>query len=611
MMVRRAWIAVMVVLVLLAPLAHAASVRAFLDRNHVSMGDTVTLNIQSTGSLGTPDLSPLQKDFQVLGSSRSSSVQFGNGKTVRSEQLGIALKPLHTGRLTIPAITVGGEQTAPLTLEVGAAPSGGTGKVGDPVFMEANVQSSSPWVGQQTVYTVRLFYLPGVDGALGDPSVDGARLIQLDRDHRYVTQRDGYTYKVIERSWALIPQRAGKISVKGPVFQGQRTGPGFPNAWFNDPNALLNNPNALLHAPPHGFGGAVHATAPVARIEARAPPANAGKPWLPAHDVELELSGLPANGELDAGTPLTVTLTVRASGQPADALPEPELPPIPGARVYPDQTRDSTDDGGKWLQGTRTRSFAIVPERNGTLTIPAVTLNWWDVAQNRAEQAKVPAHTLKVSGAAAPSTSNAPPAAAQVPASAPAVSAHATASSATGAASDARWRDIALASVALWVLAVLAGVLWWLRSRRRGVRTAAPADGVPASEVVRVESAASAAPHKLATAAGDVRADAKALQREALDAARAGDVAKCEHTLLAWARASRRGMANLGALHDALSDPAQRAAVEDLQRARWHGGDGAAACDAVLQAFARGFAWRGGDKPARKREPNLPPLYPS
>jgi hypothetical protein len=608
----RAAIAWVLLLVLLAPVAQAAPVQAFLDRNHVSLGDTVTLNIQSTGSLGNPDLSPLHQDFEVLGSSRSRSVQIVNGQTTSTEQLGIALKPRHAGTLAIPPLTVGSDQTPPLTLEVGAAPSGGTGKVGDPVFMEANVQSSSPWVGQQTVYTVRLFYLPGVDGALSDPTADGARLVQLDRDHRYVTQRDGYTYKVIERSWALIPQRTGKISVQGPVFQGQRMGAGFPNAWFNNPNALLNNPNALLNAP-HGIGGAVRAAAPVARIEARAPPANAGKPWLPAHSVELKLSGLPADGEVDAGTPLTVTLRIRVSGQPADALPEPELPPIRGARVYPDQTRDSTNDSGKWLQGTRTRSFAIVPERNGKLTIPAITLNWWNVAQDHTERVRVPAHTLEVSGVVAGSSAPVAPVAAPAPAAAPAAHAAASPPPGTGASPDGWWREVALASVALWVLLVLVGAAWWLSLRRRAVLAVAPTNGEATGDAPRPkpESSSAAMNPQPAETAQQARASSKALQRDSMDAARAGDPAACERALLAWARASRGGIVNTGALRDALSDPAQRAALDTLQRARWQGSDAAAACAGVLQAFAHGFAWRGGDKSAREREPNLPPLYPS
>ncbi|WHZ19520.1 MAG: hypothetical protein OJF55_001669 [Rhodanobacteraceae bacterium] len=598
MIARRGWVvglASLALLALLAPLAQAATLHAFLDRSHVSLGDTVTLNIQTSGSLGNPDLSPLQKDFEVLGTSRSSSVQIVNGKTTRSVQLGIALKPLHAGTLTIPALAIGGATTQPLTLHVGAAPSGGTGKAGDPVFMETNVQSSSPYVGQQTVYTVRLFYLPGVDGALGDPSADGARLIQLDRDHRYVTQRDGYTYKVIERSWALIPQRSGPVTVQGPVFEGQRLGVGIPNAWFNNPNALLN-------APLQGFGGAVRATAPAARVDARAEPANAGKPWLPARSVQLKLTGLPRDGKVDAATPLTVTLSISAVGQPADVLPEPELPAIAGARVYPDRTQDTTDDSGEWLRGTRTRSFAIVPDRNGTLAIPAITLDWWDTTQDRAEQAGVPAHVLTVSGVSA--SASAPPASSSAR---PAAQAAPPATTMDRSASVPRtwWRDLAIASLALWVIVAVAALAWWLvrrRVRRDAVAIAGHEDSHAETEV---------APLSFARRDASPQADARVLQKRTLDAAHAGDAAACERALLAWARAARPAVSHAGLLRDALSDPVQREALDALQRVRWQGGDPVSACAKVAQAFAYGFAWREDEQRKGTDESGLPPLYPS
>ncbi|HEX7324643.1 MAG TPA: BatD family protein [Rhodanobacteraceae bacterium] len=603
----RAWW--FVVLLLLAPLASAASVHAFLNRSHVSLGDTVTLNIRSSGSVGTPDLAPLQRDFQVLGTSSSSSVAITNGKRTSSTQLGIALKPLHAGTLTIPALDVGGGQTRPLTLTVTAAPTGGSGQAGDPVFMEAGVLSSAPYVGQQTVYTLSLFYLPGVDGSIASPTANGARLIKLDRDQRYTVNRDGYAYEVIERSWAVVPQRSGKVTIDGPEFQGQQT------ATQGGLGALPNLPGAIFNGQIPGVGKPVQAVAPSVQLDVRAAPANGGTPWLPARKLQLRLTGLPANGQVNGATPLTVTLSISAGGQPAGALPEPELPSLTGAEVYPDQTRDNTDTSGEWLQGTRSRSFAIVPQRNGSLTIPAITLHWWNVQTGSPEQATVPAHTLQVSGvvAAAPVA----PVASAAPAIAPQP---ATSSASATAASAARgvwfWRVLALVALGLWVVAVLVGVVIW-RLRRRA---AGPADavehrgdtgqgGVTTVGSVRVARAASAP--AMATARPAARPDVRALQRQALDAARAGDVAACERGLLAWARASQPQLANLGALRAALADAGQRDALQALQRARWQGGDTAAACAACATAFARGMAWQRASAAARGGTDPLPPLYPS
>jgi hypothetical protein len=107
------------------------------------------------------------------------------------------------------------------------------------------------------------------------------------------------------------------------------------------------------------------------------------------------------------------------------------------------------------------------------------------------------------------------------------------------------------------------------------------------------------------------RPDLRALRRHAQDAARAGDPAACEHALLEWARASSTGITHLAQLRDALSDPAQRDALDALQRVRWQGGDPSPACGAVAEALAKGFAWRSDRKPARDGNTDLPPLYPS
>jgi len=101
------------------------------------------------------------------------------------------------------------------------------------------------------------------------------------------------------------------------------------------------------------------------------------------------------------------------------------------------------------------------------------------------------------------------------------------------------------------------------------------------------------------------------MRSRGVDAARAGDLAACEHALLEWARASRSGITHLSQMRDELSGAGQRDALDALQRARWQGGDPSPACTAVADAFARGFAWRSDDKPARGRDADLPPLYPS
>ena len=60
-----------------------AGVSATLDRTAIAEGDTVTLTIVAEGqqSQGAqPDLSPLRKDFTILGTSTSQQMQIINGR---------------------------------------------------------------------------------------------------------------------------------------------------------------------------------------------------------------------------------------------------------------------------------------------------------------------------------------------------------------------------------------------------------------------------------------------------------------------------------------------------------------------------------------------------
>jgi len=262
-----------------------------------------------------------------------------------------------------------------------------------------------------------------------------------------------------------------------------------------------------------------------------------------------------------------------------DALPSLSLPPLDGATVYPDKPVSRNHVGGQWTVGEREQAFAIVPERAGTLTIPATTVTWWNVLTDRQEVAQVPARRIEVlpaiGGSVATSSSAAPVAA-------PASAASSSAAAAPVSAGAVPWRGIALGSLALWLLSVLA---WWSQRRRRAAPPAAPA---PAA----------------------TSASARQARQEFMDAARGSDTARQLRCLLAWARTERPDIQHPGELAAALDDAAQRAVIEALQRRRFAVDVAPGDAGAVpAQAFKRGFAWRRAGAPDDTTGV-LPPLYP-
>jgi len=558
-MFRRFIVECLLALLLIPALAQATDVQATLDRNSVQLGETITLNLRvqnASGGIGMPDLHALNQDFSILGTSQNNSLSVINGSASATLTIGVALRPKHVGMLQIPALSVAGSQTQPLQAQVSAPDPNMAAAANQNVFMEAQVEPAHGYVGQQLSYVVRLFYATNIgNGALNAPSLDGVEVSQLGDDLNYDAERGGRSYHVLERRYALIPQHAGHFEIPAASFQGEAIDPNDPNSFF-------------------GSSTPISASAPPVSIEVQAAPADWKSAWLPARQLSLSLDGWPGAQEpVRVGQPLNLTMNLQATGLPFETLPVLSLPALDGAKAYPDKPVTGTRQDGQWLVGRRQQSFAIVPERAGTLTIPATTLQWWNVLTDRMEIAQIPAHSVTVLpalGAAAVQPS--------IPAAAASSSGASSASVTATATASTPWRWIALGSLGLWLCSALA---WWLWRRRR-----------PPSIVTPVTTRTSSRQSQLAF----------------LAAARGNDPAAQVRSLLAWARAERPAIQHLGELAAALDDASQRAAIVTLQQRHYAGvpmpGDGTK----LAAAFKRGFAWRAAD--AGDDDSELPPLYP-
>lgn len=551
MIVRR----LMMVCWMLLPLAaHAAQVTATLDRNSVQLGETVTLNVRVQGAsrgASMPDLQALSQDFTILGTSQNRSLSIVNGSATSSLTIGIALRPKHVGTLEIPAINFAGGQTAPQQLQVTAVNSN-PAATGRDVFMEATLDPQHAYIGQQLSYVVRLYYAVTIsNGTLDEPTAAGVEVSRVGKDLNYDAERGGRMYHVLERRYALVPQHAGRIAIPAASFQGEAIDRNDPESFF-------------------GSSTPVSAMASAVSVQVKSPPADWGKnAWLPARDLTLGMDGWPdPKDPLRVGQPLNLTMTLQATGLPFEALPVLSLPPLEGAKAYPDKPVTGTRRDGPWLVGRRQQAFAIVPERPGTLTIPATTLKWWNVITDSMEVATIPAHSVTVLPAVG---------AAAIPSSAPAAASSAAPMASTRPATP--WRWIALGSFGLWLLSMLT---WWLWRRRRSGSTARPLASKPSS--------------------------ARQCRLAFLAAARDSDPAVQARTLLAWARAERPDIQHLGALAEALDDASQRSAIAALQRRQYAGAAEADDDGKLAEVFKRGFVWRIADQGGH--DSDLPPLYP-
>lgn len=551
--------------------AAAAEARAWLDRNSMHMGETVTLNVEISGdsSAGQPDFGALRDDFDMLGTQSSSSVSIVNGQTSSKLLWAVGLQPKHAGNLTIAAFAVGGARTEPISLNVLPAATGAVGKAGDDLFVQAEAVPRSPYVQQEVRLTVKLYYaLSLIDGNLDDPKAEGLVVRKLGQDSNYTADLNGRRYRVVERHYAASAENSGTLDLPPIVFRGRGLDPGDMNSFFSR-------------------GRSVSAQSEPIALDVRARPlASGGDMWLPAQSLTLNVEGAEAGKSANVGEPLTLTVRLKAQGLAFEQLPELKLPKIDGADVYPDKETTQNRDDGNWLYGQRERKFAIVPSRAGKLALPELSIAWWDTAHDQAQVSTVPAQTIEV----VPASAATMPEAARptvAPSIEPKPGAAAPPAAAITASSDLeadRWRLLAYAALALWLLTMVGAAAAWSVSRRRARREAATAKKTP-------QAGAGSYELRSACARGDLNAAARVLLRRA--------------------QRDRPALRNLGELAREVSDANQSATLADLERALY--GGAATTADPALarrigDAFASGPTFAAPAHPLTREV--LPALYP-
>ena len=541
----RACVAMLWLLLALLALPAQAQTRAWLDRTDISYGESVALNIETDQPASAIDVSPLRGAFDIAGQSQQSSLEWVNGRSSRKTLVAFGLRPKAPGVLTIPALRVGASQTAPLRLMV-RPPQAQPASARSDVFVETLVDDPNPFVQQSVDVTVRLNYaIPLLSGQLDQDPPAHASMQQVGEDQRSTRELDGRHYDVIERHYLLIPESSGTLQLPGARFNGLRGSAGM--------DALFDDDQHPVSA----------ASAPI-QLQVRPIPQNAPQPWLPLRSLGLRYLRIPTRAR--TGEAATVEIEMTADGASDTQLPPLQLASVPGVRVFADPPQADTQLADGHLRASVRRSFSLVPQRAGTLTIPGPAVTWWDALAGVARTTRLPALTLDVApGFGVPRSATAGAAPSAQPLHHGRELAAATPADKPGTSARLWW--LAGASALLLGLG-LAALLW----RRR------------AAAVASLEASPSQESLADALAGGDLGRIASALARQAGVAS-----------------------ADLDAALANLQEPAQRDAVARLQAARWGDGDAQTALRALRAAFAGGARWR---QPKPSADTLLPPLYP-
>ncbi len=370
--------------------AQAANITASLDRNPAMLDESFRLVLEANDSVDDdPDFSVLEKDFEIVSQSQTTNMTFVNGSLNRKGVWNLTLIAKRSGIITIPSIPFGKDRSPALRITIKQATSKANPSTGgSEIYVEVETDQKSAWVQSQVIYTVRLFSRLSMSNLrhseLTTSDAD-AIIEQLGKATTYEAFRGGMRFAVRELRFAVYPQHSGKLTFSPMMFEGR----------------VNRNNSQSIFDQFMNTGTLKRLRSKSLSINIKAKPANIKtRDWLPASKLSLLEEWSEDVQQLQAGEPVTRTITILAEGPLATNLPDLKLTDSPGLKQYPDKPMLENRVADSGVASTKRIKVALIPTRAGNFKLPAVSLAWWNTKTGKREVARLPEVVLNVTGTA-------------------------------------------------------------------------------------------------------------------------------------------------------------------------------------------------------------------
>lgn len=362
-------------------------VQARVSRTQVGMGETVVYTVDIIGALPDglrmPEPPPTEglalvyptptvhRQYSLIGGRIQQRIRYSwRFRPVRPGKARIGAFRLQVGDQTLATepieLAIYDAPTAPPAESAPNAPS-----AAPDLFIEATLQPTIPYEGQQTVLEYRLFFREGLQvwrsRLVGSWETEGFWREELEVEDRPLPERvlrNGAAYYtfVLQRI-ALFPTRSGMLQIDPLTIESEVSLQPDPL----DPFASLLRP---------GPSEPQRVTAPALTVTVRPLPDGAPSGFVDAVGrFRLEAEASPT--EVSVGEPVTVTIRLSGSGNlPTLTPPRPDVDT--SFAVYSADDELTLDRRGARLNGTRTLSYVLVPGRAGRFTMPPVRFAYFD-----------------------------------------------------------------------------------------------------------------------------------------------------------------------------------------------------------------------------------------
>ena len=389
--------AVLFLSLLFAVNVNAANITATVNRNIVAADEVFMLTISADENTNNkPDLSVLTPDYNVYSTSSSKSTYVVNGNTTSTTKWQIGLSANKVGKQKIPAIKVGKDVSNEVEIEI--KPAGtvtDNGVINDKPEYKIKTEfndKKSYYVQEQIPFNVIITDVGGLQGS--EPVFDGGddwivkSLGQPDVISKY---EDGKAVREIIFKYVLFAQKSGRLSIPAVRFNGytiSNSGGGIFSS-----NVLSFNIGI-----PTGFGFEVpvNLIAPKKQIDIKPVPNDYGKNWwLPAQDVKLMAEYVDTPKFMEGET-FSREITLTVNGLIDTQLPEISFIDSEYIKQYPQKSTSYNELIKGELVAVKKVTNIYIPEKSGEITLPEISVSWFDVETLKIKKAIIPAAKIFV-----------------------------------------------------------------------------------------------------------------------------------------------------------------------------------------------------------------------
>ena len=369
-------------LVMCSPVAFATDITVSVDRHPISLDESFQIIFTAPSSPDAdPDFSPLEQDFTIISQSQNSSSSWVNGQSRQKIEWIVNVTANDSGNLIIPVIKFGHDASHALPISILPSSANKGVQDDDDLFLDVTATPEKPMIQSQVLYTLKLFRkIDLAKASLSDPELNDAVIEKLGDDANYTTQVSGVTYMVIERKYAIFPQKSGVITIKPLVLTADVISRGRqnPNSFFNSQmtQRRIVKSNAVT-------------------LNVQAIPSTFTGHWLAAEHVELTQTWSDDTSQMKVGEPLTRTIKLVANGSTVGQLPELNTAKLDSQlKAYNDQPVLQEMKKSDGLMAIREEKIALIPSKTGDYTLPPIHVAWFNTKTQRMESADLPETVL-------------------------------------------------------------------------------------------------------------------------------------------------------------------------------------------------------------------------